>query len=454
VRVEDQDGVRLAGADVYLEPPAALGQGSVSFGDLRKIGVTGEDGTLLATALPDGAAVVVANIGNLLNGARGLDATHGIPVLLTPFRLVEAHVVLPMKSKQLGTVAGRVRGPRGDPLGRVTVIIGFHRVFGDEEGRFEIRSVAAGEVDVQASRSGYRSATARVVVEPSGTTACDLELAWKEEGSLALAGRVTSRAGTPVAGASLYLIDEKGRGTLRSVRTDADGRYAFLSLPDRLAETACRVQAGAHRQGYPSRNVPFEQGLDTANLDIVLPPQMVLLRLHLVDGATGKAVTRCRVEPAQLDESKAPAVRGFMGTHAEGRFEHWFAAGSYRLLIEAPEHAPAKLEVSLDPPGAVVTRELEMASLHDNAAPITLVVILRSGDAVVKTATIEVLDAATGAALSRYEGHDGDGRLSMPATAGHRRVRVSSSGYQVEERDVELLIEPATTTLTFDLDSE
>ena len=147
VVVTDQTGARVAGAYVYLGPPASLRAEAVSFGDLRRLGTTDPRGELTAPDLPAGAAVLAANVANQLNGPQGLDARSSIPVLLLSRAVVRAEVVLPLDTTAFGRLEGRVVDEQQRPMARAEIRCGFFQTWTDGEGRFEAPHLPSGPAD-------------------------------------------------------------------------------------------------------------------------------------------------------------------------------------------------------------------------------------------------------------------------------------------------------------------
>jgi hypothetical protein len=320
-------------------------------------------------------------------------------------------------------------------------------VYTDDDGHFVLAQVPAGTQTVSVSRTGYTQATLEVEVPAGGAQEVLVTLSFAESGPLRLEGTVLAAEGGPVPGAVLYLIDETRRGTLRSVTSDDAGRYVFEDLHERLAKTACRVQAGKHQAGYRAALIPFPDGiaLNDSRLDITLPPRQVRVRFVLRDAASGHAVDRCRVEVARTDDPEAN-VRGFLGTDALGRFEHWYDAGAYRFTIEAPDHHTQTVDVVLEGPGATTEVPVAMLAKGEEGHAITLRLRVTddSTEEPVVRCTIDLLDPApSGQAVARFEGGAPDGAYSMPAPSGRWRLRIQAEGYEDHEEPLDL---PPDTT--------
>lgn len=438
VVVRDESGKRVPGADVYLGPRESLHKEAVSFGDLRRIGRTDEQGNLTVPDLPAGAAVLAGNLENFLNGPRGLDMRTSIPVLLVARATVRARLTLPLDLGAFGTVTGRVVDEQDRPVVRAEVRCGFFRTYADGEGRFEAPRLTAGLQTLTVMRAGYTSESVEVDVPAGGTRDVEVVLAYRESGSLHLEGRVLDADGNAVETASVYFMAEGG-GTLRSAKSDAEGHYRLEDLPDRLLEAPCRIQADKFREGYPATVVRLENGIRNSHLDLQLPPRRVRVRFQLRDAGNGEAVTRCRIEPERLDDTET-TVRGFLGSNADGVFEHWFDAGRYRFQVEAPDHQTRTLEVDLVHPGETVDLEVDLTPKGTGSVQVTLRVKVEDAatGAPVTACTIVIVDAEEEAEVARLEGNSGDGTYSMPVSSGRRILRVSAPEYEAAEEIVDL----------------
>jgi len=436
--VLDRDGKPVAGADVYLGPPGALGSSAVSFGDLRKIGRTDATGTVLGEKLPEGAAALAANLGNLLNGRRGLDARTSVRVVLEAGKTVEGTVTLPFSQSEFGAVAGRVIGPDERPIRGAQVYVGYARAMTAADGTFRIENVRAGERSVTASRSGYRRAASTIVVKAGGATEAEIALGYREAGTLDLTGTVTGPDGEPVADANVYLIVDTGagRGTIRSERADAQGRFSMPSLPERLAEADVRIQA--NRTGYRPGNLRLPEGLKTTEVDVRLPLRLVKLTLVVRDAATGEPQTRCRFGAAK--EGRDRPVAAFASRNAEGRYETWVEAGVHTFTIEAPDHDTLVSEVDVGAAGGEYEYVASLVRTAEEAVEVVLTVVLvaDAGGEAVERARVEVSDFRSGEALARLEGERPGGRFVLPVPSGKRRIRVTASGFEPIEAEADL----------------
>ncbi len=424
VVVRDREGRAFPGVDVYVGPPEAAGRAAVSFGDLRKIGRTDENGIVRAGRLPEGSAAVAGNVGNLLCGRRGLDARSAVTVVLKADREVEAELTLPFSLSELGAVEGRVLDAEGRPLRGVQAAAGFLVERTDRSGRFRMSYVPAGTREITFSRYGYVPVSKTVEVTAGKTAAVEAVLDFREKGSLLLRGTVVGPAGERVPGAVVYLMVKEGRGgsTIRSAETDGDGRFEMRSLPDRLRDARVRIQAS--RAGYRARVLDLPEGLAESEVEIALPVRQVRLKLLVIDAATGEPLTRCRFEARREGRREA----GFSKRGPEGRYETWLDPGSHDFLIEAPAHEPLSVTVDVGPGGGTFEYTARLRAEGGETAEVVLAVLVVAGETgdPLERARVEVISPEHGTTLAGLEGERPGGRFVLPVPAGTWRLRVTA----------------------------
>ncbi|MBM4061600.1 MAG: hypothetical protein FJ265_10975 [Planctomycetes bacterium] len=154
------------------------------------------------------------------------------------------------------------------------------RVSTDEKGDYELENVPAGTVELVLRGDG----SARIVQRAQLTVAPGVEnrhdFLWQET-LHTITGRVTTHSGEPLPGGRVVAFDPRPSGSMRMASTLADGTYRLEADPGGVYDV--RVTHGAitpERPGVPA---------DTASVDFVLP-ELGLLRLRLVDAATGQPV--------------------------------------------------------------------------------------------------------------------------------------------------------------------
>ena len=438
IRVLDSAGLPIPGAEAWLGPPDIRGDASVSYAHLRKLGKADEKGVITVANLPAGSATVAGNLLGLLNGPRGLDARSAVAVTLVDDRTVEADLKLPISLASLGRISGIVRGPGGDPLQGAAVMVGYHRARTGKDGTFEVPYVPAGDHNLSITRSGYRARGEKVRLEAGGHAEVDITLEFRESGSIALSGPVTGPAGEPVAMASVYVIayGAGSAGTVRSAVTDEQGRYSMESLPDRLRKVKVRIQAS--RRGYHAVNEVFDAGMRSGEVNLRFPVRLSKLVLTVLDATSSQPLTRCRFEATKEGEDRSAA--SFSSRSGTGIYEKWIAAGTYRFQVEAPDHEAHLAEVTIPEGGADFVYSARLVAEGAASVEISLTVLVLSSISgePIEAAKVEVIDPASGEVVSRLENRRPGGVFTMPAPSGRRRIRVTATGHEVWEEDVDL----------------
>ena len=165
-------------------------------------------------------------------------------------------------------VAFPADGPEGVGYAAVTAKDGAYRLRGLAPGDYVVRGFAPGYVgEFYDGTYSPDAATPVTVADGQPVSGVDFALApayylWMRGGGIAagntVAGRVTTAQGAPVAGATVYLLDEAEQ-PVASVQTGPDGRYelrTFAVDEERNHVAAFAVFRGTHTgEGGP---VPFE----------------------------------------------------------------------------------------------------------------------------------------------------------------------------------------------------
>jgi hypothetical protein len=384
---------------------------------------------LRAERLPEGRAAIAANLASLLNGPRGLDARTAVRTVLRPDAPAEVEIRLPFALSEFGGVRGTVTGPDGSPLGSAQVTIGFFRAITGRDGAFSAPFVPAGAQTLSASRSGYAPVDIPLNTEAGRWLQVTVRLEFRESGTLSLSGTVRGPDGEPVAGAVVYVIaaEGMGTGTVRSTETGEDGSFSMDALPDRLAESSVRLQA--QKDGYRAALLDLPGGVRGGSADLVLPVRLARLRLTVLDAATGEPLDRC-LFTATPPGADRPAA-SFSSRSADGRYETWLSPGSHEIEVEAPEHEPLRTTLDAGPGGGEVAfiARLIAASGPSTTVAVTVRLLSAVSGMPVTRAKLEILDAASGAALASLEGERADGAFVLPAPSGERRLRVTAPGF-------------------------
>jgi hypothetical protein len=230
------------------------------------------------------------------------------------FRLPpDAHDELEIRMVRGAAISGRVVDPNGTAIVGATVAVrraaverdgaaipaalpvttddlGEYRVGALSEGQYEVVATSpAPAPELGADQSPVR--IARIVDLRSGDEAYGTDLVMTprfpsetlmlvppgplDRGGAGIAGRVITREGEPVRGASVRL--QRGGLNLRLTMTDADGLYSFVNLPEGTytieAGKAAHVtmQHGQQRVSESGRPVTLGQQQTLDGIDVVLP---------------------------------------------------------------------------------------------------------------------------------------------------------------------------------------
>ena len=210
------------------------------------------------------------------------------------------------------SVSGRVveQGTQQPVAGAIVTLLApdgaaVRSVVADEAGAFTLAAGGAGEYRLQAQRIGYRTMISRPVALAQGEPAA-VEVRLSPEavaldparvhagGPAGIHGRVLDDAGGhPVAGATVSLLDTRGRRVARALTDSAGAFYLRVSQADGFEIRAQRVgYRSATSQSLtvtPDDTVRVEMRLATdavllAPLTVVAAPQRILMRDHQLAG--------------------------------------------------------------------------------------------------------------------------------------------------------------------------
>jgi len=196
-----------------------------------------------------------------------------------------------------GQVRGRITA-RGDPVSGVFVRTDteFTSTQSDNNGEYEIDSLAAGEQTLNFSRQGFLRQRKRADVARGKETRLDVEM---DRGS-ELHGRVTDKAGHPVAGTRIMALLSTGQyGGQPPVHSEADGSFTLAGLAEG------RYTISAQKEGYV-----------TARVNDVNVPSEASLVLTLETGGTISGRVSGLSE-AELSMTRVVATSGGGGTFSE-----------------------------------------------------------------------------------------------------------------------------------------
>lgn len=204
-------------------------------------------------------------------------------------------------------------------------------------------------------------------------------------------GRVLDASGRPVAGARVELAAT--RGTLeRSLRTSADGSFAFAAVPDQIALNVFASDDDLEPSVRARLDVP--EG-ERKELTLTLPAARESTTVR-VDDDRGYPIATAQVSAISLDPGAPVRVTAFTNAEGEGTLA---GVRGLRLRLEvlAPTHAPRSLTLDPAPESVHVALDRAMA-VHGL-----------------------VREARTGAPLA-------DADVALTTELGLRRVRTEADG--------------------------
>jgi protocatechuate 3,4-dioxygenase beta subunit len=259
--VVDAAGQPVATAQVGLDsrlPPYVDG------GTIR----TGPDGRFRLTGLhPDSAyGLVAAREGRAVTKATVRTAPAGRST--PPVRIVMAPGT---------TLSGRVAGEDGQPVAGAKLVLMNLQAIGkvaqatsDEEGRFELRHLSAGKLDLLAEHPRHARAHLAGIEITAGGTAVDLGTVTMPDGT-AIEGRVTDSRGTPIAGAEVQAAPESRDpfdliplqwgedGSTGGARTGVDGGFRVEPLRRGALYNVAVTHPGYATASAPRVKTPTEE---------------------------------------------------------------------------------------------------------------------------------------------------------------------------------------------------
>lgn len=261
--------------------------------------VTAGDGSFEIRDIPAGEAGLLAHRLPEYNMI-----THEFTVVVD--RTVNETVELPALQKVkldlptflAGTVTDSVTG---EPVARVHVSPGpgLSGTFTDADGRYLIRRIPEGELDVVARHEHYHDATGTIVAEGPGRNMLDIAIDPITTGTVA-GTAIDGATGQPIANTTIVVAGQ-------TVTTDDEGRFRIAGIES----GGVSVQAGG--EGYRSaKSEVMLEARATAETVLELDPITEgAVAGTVVDATTGEAVQGAAIRIAAFD-----AV-----TDARGRFE-------------------------------------------------------------------------------------------------------------------------------------
>jgi hypothetical protein len=258
----------------------------------------------------------------------------------------------------VGSLEGRVLDEGLNPVRRAKVCAGFYVTYTDATGFYKIPALAAGEIVLYASRTGFRTTSKEIaLVGGAALLGVDLILTLKDQGDNSISGSVADPLGNPIAGAQVYLMAEQR--TLRSTTTDSQGAYKFESV----RQDKARLQV-SKLPGYMSGIREVELSATGVNF--------VLLKKVAISGtvkslATGEPLQQLRINVyLQNDQGKKVRVGGQCRYSEDGSFLVHSLAGKIFVQVEAPGHDKSVFQIEVLTPGEDISGvELTLAKRAD-----------------------------------------------------------------------------------------
>ncbi|MFB9278048.1 carboxypeptidase regulatory-like domain-containing protein [Cohnella cellulosilytica] len=253
--------------------------------------------------------------------------------------IVEADATTPI-DLALAELPGSIAGTVSLPLPGVLIEL-YNRAnlplsstYTDSAGRFRFDNLQVGSYVLTGSFADYTLDTAGVTVRPEQESEVLLTLT---PNPAAVSGRVVDPAGSPLAGASVRLIDPGE--TPRAVgQTDAEGRFAVGGLPVGV------LIAVVSAPGYSTVTVSLRlsPGLMVEGLLFTLQPNPGGITGTIRDADTGEAIAGAAVEARQSDASGVAIA--VVATSPSGNYMfEGLRPGTYAIVVSAAEYVTASI---------------------------------------------------------------------------------------------------------------
>lgn len=329
--VVDGEGTPVAGAEVAVDERGVFRIGGKP---TPAEAISGEDGRF---EIPDRRAGERLNLAARKIGF-GVASASGVEVPpLAPVRLV-----LPA----LGRIAGRVLDEQGRPAeamvgGQVRQAAGVRSFMSsippaatDDDGRFELTGVEAGEIALQAVGADGGLATREGLELPAGGVLEGVELRFEPGGSIA--GRVVDADGRPLRDALIDLEGTAGRsrGGLIAM-SDGDGQFRLSGVPP--GRQTVTAERHPYRRGV--REVEIDAGQSEVRVDFQLAKGLAV-RGSVVDDQ-GAAAAEVWVA---LAAAGGAGFRTGGVSRADGSFEiEGVEPGRYTITAEKSGYRRAEL---------------------------------------------------------------------------------------------------------------
>jgi hypothetical protein len=215
------------------------------------------------------------------------------------------------------TLTGRITAAgAGIPAARVEVSAGVNagkNATSDNEGRYGLSDLLAGEMTLQVSAAGYMTQSTNVTIGANQTSDFNLTAAPSQPERATLSGVITFPAAAPCLGASTVEVTS-GPDAGRVAGADDTGRYVLPNL--RLGALTVRASAPGHVSQTESLTLAADQSADFS-----LPPAPFLTTGRAVDAVTQSGVASVQVGGDGVSGSSCDATGAFLVTADSGSTE-------------------------------------------------------------------------------------------------------------------------------------
>ena len=439
VKVRDEEGEPIPEARVLIGLAEMIGKTGVSFGDIRRLGKTDENGELRVEELTAGSVALGADWKHFM-APNGFDARHAVPVTFPPDGEVQAEVTLPLRMSAMATVQGRITDPQGKPIPAAEVRMGSRVASTNRQGQYELVGlVEDGAWDVTITSWSHLPKRATIQVSSGATVTRNVTLDHRSTGNVTVTGTVVGPKGEAVAGATVYFGIDDDRASYRMMRADERGRFTFAQLPEATTASSSKLMADRWTDGYAQERMSFPTGLkDGQDVRIALPYRLTNVRLDVRDAETDEPIERVRAAVERPDPDDYgrgalyydPRRMAMVGTMAPGR---------HHVTIEALDHDTVTFDLDV-PDQDEFVHTVKLRRLTPDSTDLALDVTVRaenSQEPIIRC-KIEVLDAVGDRLIGSVEQTRTDGRYRLPAPSGPRRLRVTADGYVPYEEVLEL----------------
>ena len=285
-----------------------------------------------------------------------------------------------------GTLQGIVRyAQTGEPLAGAVVevfaiqsTIPLGRSVSDETGMYLVEGLAPGTYTVTASTPNFATQSVGATILPNETTQADITLV---PNPATISGVITDTAGTPIANASVQLLDENGT-VLGSAVTDDNGNYAIGNLP----EGTFVIKVSAAGFAILITGIILAPGEQVTGLTFSLTPDPGNITGRITDSATGLPIIGAEVRvvldgillaSTVTDENGGYVLAGLApGSYTVVADANGYGTKAVGVIVESGQTSSADLAISplvgriegslLDTDGNPITGNNIQVKLYDN----------------------------------------------------------------------------------------